>query len=84
MLLPGKFSVHRRRASIYTQGVLTPCPFQANLYKLPREVIKECLVGFCRALQDRAAAAMTELKKPRIIMGWFHLRNGLSMFSARG
>jgi protoporphyrinogen oxidase len=59
MLLPGKLSVHRRQASIYTQGVLTPYPFQANLYKLPREVIKECLVGFCRAREDRAAAAMT-------------------------
>jgi len=56
MLMPGKLSVHRRQASIYTQGVLTPYPFQANLYKLPREVIKECLVGFCRAMGDRAAA----------------------------
>lgn len=55
-LLPGRLSVHRRRASIYAQGVLTPYPFQANLYKLPREVIKECLVGFCRAMEDRAAA----------------------------
>ena len=62
LLLPGKLSVHRRQASIYTQGVLTPYPFQANLYKLPREVIKECLVGFCRALQDRAAAAVTGQK----------------------
>ncbi len=55
-LLPGKLSVHRRKASIYAQGVLTPYPFQANLYKLPREVIQECLVGFCRAREDRAAA----------------------------
>lgn len=58
-LLPGALSVHRRKASIAAQGVLTPYPFQANLYKLPREVIQECLVGFCRALQDRAAACVT-------------------------
>lgn len=58
-LLPGKLSVHRRRASVYARGVLTPYPFQANLYKLPREVIQECLVGFCRATEDRSAAART-------------------------
>ena len=55
-LLPDRLSIHRRRASIYAQGVLTPYPFQANLYKLPREVIKECLVGFCRAVEARACA----------------------------
>jgi protoporphyrinogen oxidase len=55
-LLPGRLSAHRRCASICTQGVLTPYPFQANLYKLPREIIKECLVGFCRAVEARACA----------------------------
>ncbi len=58
-LMPGRLSAHRRRASICAQGVLTPYPFQANLYKLPREVIKECLVGFCKAMERRASAART-------------------------
>jgi len=55
-LLPQAFTLHRRRASIYAQGVFTPYPFQANLYKLPREVIKECLVGFIKAVEQRSTA----------------------------
>jgi len=52
-LLPATVPPHRRRASIYSKGVLTPYPFQANLYKLPRDVIKECLIGFIEAEEMR-------------------------------
>lgn len=52
-ILPRTLTPHRRRASIYSKEVLTPYPFQANLYTLPKEVIKECLVGFIEAEKMR-------------------------------
>ncbi len=52
-LLPDKLASHHRRASIYSQKVFTPYPFQGNLYQLPKEIIKECLIGFIEArLED--------------------------------
>ena len=48
-LLPGTLRTLNRHASIYSQGVLTPYPFQANLYNLPKKVVKDCLVGFVEA-----------------------------------
>ena len=53
-LLPGRLRALNRRASIYSQGVLTPYPFQANLYNLPKKVVKDCLVGFIEAEIKRA------------------------------
>jgi protoporphyrinogen oxidase len=53
-LLPGKLKTLNRRASIYSQDVLTPYPFQANLYSLPKDVVKDCLVGFIEAEIKRA------------------------------
>lgn len=35
-----------RRSRVYSHGVFTRYPFQANLYGLPPEVIDECLQGF--------------------------------------
>ena len=37
---------HERKAWIYHYDVLTRYPFQANLYGLPVEVVKDCLLGF--------------------------------------
>ncbi|MBW2182452.1 MAG: NAD(P)-binding protein, partial [Deltaproteobacteria bacterium] len=44
-LLPGKIKPHTRCASIYSKGVFTSYPFQANLHGLPKEVIEECSIG---------------------------------------
>ena len=55
-ILPHTLTPHRRRASIYSKGVLTPYPFQANLYKLPKDVIKKCLTGFIEAREMREGA----------------------------
>jgi protoporphyrinogen oxidase len=56
-LLPGQMVPIARRARIFSHGVLTRYPFQANLYGLPPEVIKECLLGVIEAkLQETAAA----------------------------
>jgi protoporphyrinogen oxidase len=42
-----------RRAAIYSHGVLTPYPFQANLHGLPPQVVYECLLGFVQARLQR-------------------------------
>jgi protoporphyrinogen oxidase len=39
----------QRRARIFSHGVTTLFPFQANLHGLPPEVIKECLLGVIEA-----------------------------------
>ena len=45
-LLPGAFQRHERRALIFSKGVYTPYPFQANLHGLPAAVVAECVGGF--------------------------------------
>jgi len=48
-LLNGNISTHNRNAWIYSKGVFTRYPFQTNLYGLPPEVVKECLLGLVKA-----------------------------------
>ncbi len=48
-LLPGQMVGIARRARIFSHGVLTRYPYQANLHGLPPEVIKECLLGVIEA-----------------------------------
>jgi protoporphyrinogen oxidase len=48
-LLPGQMTPIARRARIFSHGVLTRYPYQANLHGLPPEVIKECLLGVVAA-----------------------------------
>src|SRR4029079_3294350 len=48
-LLPGQMVPIARRARIFSHGVLTRYPYQANLHGLPPEVIKECLLGVIEA-----------------------------------
>jgi protoporphyrinogen oxidase len=43
-----------RKARIFSQGVFTHYPFQANTYGLPKEVIAECLTGFIEAGSNKA------------------------------
>ena len=47
-LLSPNLARHNRRAWIYSHGVYTPYPFQANLYGLPQGVVLECLFEFCK------------------------------------
>jgi protoporphyrinogen oxidase len=48
-VLPGGVRTHERHAAIYSKGVYTAYPFQANLHGLPPEVVAECLLGFINA-----------------------------------
>src|SRR5205823_844029 len=54
-LLPGQMVPVERKARIFSNGVLTRFPFQANLFGLPPEVNAECLLGFIRAAQAPAS-----------------------------
>jgi len=52
-LLPHRLRSHFRRASVYSKGIFTSYPFQANMYGLPKEVIKECIIGFIEVRGER-------------------------------
>src|SRR5882672_1179545 len=58
-LLPGQMAPIARRAKIFSHGALTRFPFQANLYGLPPEVVKECLLGVIEAKVANATAGST-------------------------
>ncbi len=49
-LLPGAFNQVERRSLVYSKGVYTGYPFQANTHGLPREVVRECVTGFVESL----------------------------------
>ncbi len=51
-LLGNNLIEHKRSAWIYSAGVYTPYPFQANLHGLPAQIAKECLLGFIDASKN--------------------------------
>jgi protoporphyrinogen oxidase len=51
-LLRNNLNIHHRRSYIYSHGVFTPYPFQANLRNLPPKVIQECLLEFVKAYYE--------------------------------
>ena len=61
---------HQRRAAIYSHGVFTDYPFQANTFGLPVEVVKECLMGFIEAWRKRDRQAPARLAPPRHFGEW--------------
>ncbi len=48
-ILPGQMESVARKARVFSNGVLTRYPFQANLHGLPPDVVKECLMGVIEA-----------------------------------
>ena len=56
-LLPGELVRVERKAKIFSNGVLTRYPFQANLHGLPPSVISECLLGLLAAEKRKQATA---------------------------
>lgn len=61
-LLAGQWVRLARRAAIYSQGVTTPYPFQANTYGRPPAVIAECLLGYFRAREQAQQTCQPELR----------------------
>ena len=51
-LLGNNLVEHQRSSWIYSFDTYIRYPFQANLYGLPPSVVKECLIGFIKALKD--------------------------------
>lgn len=62
-LLPGRFDRHDRRAQIFSKGIYTPYPFQANLHGLPAGVVKECVSDFVEAQVRRASSGEPDLDR---------------------
>ncbi len=56
-LLSGNLLSQARSSWIYSKGVLTPYPFQANTFGLPVDVIKECVLGFIEAQHSNGRRA---------------------------
>ncbi|HDP16311.1 MAG TPA: protoporphyrinogen oxidase [Candidatus Omnitrophica bacterium] len=48
-LVNGNLAPHKRSSWIYSKGNYTRYPFQANFYGLPKDVVKDCLLGIIRA-----------------------------------
>lgn len=51
-----------RSASIFSHGVHTPYPFQANTYGLPQNVVADCVLGFFAAREQLARGDAPEVK----------------------
>ena len=48
-ILDGNLAPHKRNSWIYSKGSYTRYPFQANSYGLPKEIVRECLLGLIKA-----------------------------------
>ena len=64
-LLPDQFIRHQRRAAIFLKGSYIPFPFQANLWALPKELTRECLIEFIRA-------SCKEVQKGEDFLSWIY------------
>jgi protoporphyrinogen oxidase len=63
---------HRRRAGIALAGCVTPYPIQINTYRLPREIRRDCLLGFIEAHLGKADSDT----QPRNFLEWVLSRFG--------
>ncbi|MGQ0644071.1 MAG: protoporphyrinogen/coproporphyrinogen oxidase [Elusimicrobiota bacterium] len=68
-LLRGNVFECRRDAWIFSQGVYTRYPFQANLYGLPQPVIEDCVAGLWEA-RRRYGAEPLKSDKPLNFEEW--------------
>lgn len=53
-LLKNQLKGHGRASCVFSKGVFTPYPFQANTYGLPLEVVRECLLGYIETLVTKS------------------------------
>jgi len=69
-LLDGNLHSVARNSWIFSKGVYTRYPFQTNLYGLPPEVIKECIVGFVEARSNHATGQPPVATDPMSFASW--------------
>jgi protoporphyrinogen oxidase len=69
-LLPDGLVEYGRKAVIFSHGVFTLYPFQANTYGLPREVVLECLVGLLKAKHPDDFGQKPETSPPTNFYEW--------------
>jgi protoporphyrinogen oxidase len=69
-LLGDNLAPRQRRARIFSKGVFTLYPFQANTYGLPKEVIAECLSGLIKARYEEQHA------EPKNYLEWIRREFG--------
>src|SRR5689334_4416689 len=55
-LLGDRMLLVHRNSRVWSQGVYTRYPYQANTFGLPAQVAYECLTGYLAALQREASA----------------------------
>lgn len=48
-ILDGNLAPHKRDSWIYSKDIFTRYPFQANFYGLPKQVVRDCLIGLIKA-----------------------------------
>jgi len=58
-LLNGKFYRCKRNTAIFSKGIYTPFPFQANTYGLPEKTIDDCILGFLEVYLNRGKSVST-------------------------
>ncbi len=64
-LLPDQLIGHKRRSTIFFQDRYIPFPFQANLWALPKEITRECLLEFIRT-------SCGEVKEGTDFLSWIY------------
>jgi protoporphyrinogen oxidase len=69
-LLPHELVEHERNAVIFSHGVFTAYPFQANTYGLPREVIMDCLLGLLKAKHPEDFGQQPPAEPPANFRDW--------------
>lgn len=69
-LLPGGLVEYERKAVIYSKGVFTHYPFQANTYGLPNEVVLECLSGLLKAKHPEDFGLKAPEGRPANFLEW--------------
>lgn len=63
-VLAGNLESRERKARVYSKGVYTHYPFQANTYGLPKEVVADCLMGLIKARYEE------QLPEPKNYKEW--------------
>ncbi len=69
-LLPGGLVEYERKAVIFSHGVFTLYPFQANTYGLPRDIVLECLVGLLKAKHPEDFGLKPPAEPPANFQEW--------------